>query len=598
MATIYTYSNSSDFPNGIISGQLFGEIELDTDVTQPLINVLDVVGDDVEISFEAGLTAGEINTLDGIVATHLPSLNQTVTSDGYVELSSTLADNRAIRITAIDAAGGIDIDAGSGGIEIDTTNSISINGEAECNFSTINGNMILESNAITSIQSSGTGSAGINIGTSPVDQTLNFGTGTGAKNINIGNSTDSTKVNINSGTGGFYIDTTNGGVISLDAIGASSNFSLTTNADGQDLTIGIIGSNDCSLILDSQGTSGDAIRLNSAGGIDVDASGSINFNTGSTAADAFRFSNSGTAGFVINLGSAGLDLDTTGPINLATSHSSGGAITLDSSTAGGITISSGSFGILMQVAFGGAMNLGNDVNTGNVGVGNGARARTVTVGSTTTTSNTVVQSGTGGLSLTSVGTGDITINSDDTLLLDADGVLEINSSAGAISIGNDADAQNINIGTGTAARTITIGNTTGATQFRVEYGTGGRVYFNASAPTSLSDAAVTLTVAQILTEILHMDPSTDRTVTMPTAANLVSGIANAKVGDRVEFVMINESTGNDVITLAMGTGGTLIGSALINPQSLQAHIDPGTGRYVVRLTNVTASSEAYTVYRV
>ena len=68
-----------------------------------------------------------------------------------------------------------------------------------------------------------------------------------------------------------------------------------------------------------------------------------------------------------------------------------------------------------------------------------------------------------GVALASTGTGDITLNSDDTLLLDADGVLELNSSAGAISIGNDAVAQAINIGTGAAARTITVGNTTGAT---------------------------------------------------------------------------------------------------------------------------------------
>jgi hypothetical protein len=57
------------------------------------------------------------------------------------------------------------------------------------------------------------------------------------------------------------------------------------------------------------------------------------------------------------------------------------------------------------------------------------------------------------------------------MLLDADGVLELNSSAGAISIGNDADAQAINVGTGAAARTITIGNSTGATSLVLDCGT-------------------------------------------------------------------------------------------------------------------------------
>lgn len=78
----------------------------------------------------------------------------------------------------------------------------------------------------------------------------------------------------------------------------------------------------------------------------------------------------------------------------------------------------------------------------------------------------------GPISLSSTGSSDIIIDSDDTLLMDADGVLEINSSAGAISIGNDANAQAINIGTGAAARTITIGNNTGATALNLDIGTG------------------------------------------------------------------------------------------------------------------------------
>jgi len=44
------------------------------------------------------------------------------------------------------------------------------------------------------------------------------------------------------------------------------------------------------------------------------------------------------------------------------------------------------------------------------------------------------------------------------LLIDTSEVLELNSSGGAISIGNDAVAQAINVGTGAAARTITVGN--------------------------------------------------------------------------------------------------------------------------------------------
>ena len=57
------------------------------------------------------------------------------------------------------------------------------------------------------------------------------------------------------------------------------------------------------------------------------------------------------------------------------------------------------------------------------------------------------------MALSSTGTGDITINSDDTLLLDSDGVLELNSSAGAINIGDDTVAAKISIGGDKTTRT-------------------------------------------------------------------------------------------------------------------------------------------------
>jgi hypothetical protein len=70
------------------------------------------------------------------------------------------------------------------------------------------------------------------------------------------------------------------------------------------------------------------------------------------------------------------------------------------------------------------------------------------------------------------GTGDLALTSTDAITLDCAGVLELNSTAGVIGIGNDADAQNINIGTGAAARTLTLGNATGATSVVVDVGTG------------------------------------------------------------------------------------------------------------------------------
>lgn len=120
-----------------------------------------------------------------------------------------------------------------------------------------------------------------------------------------------------------------------------------------------------------------------------------------------------------------------------------------------------------------ALNLASDASTGAVNIGTGAGSRTLTLGNVTGATAIALNSGTGGITLASTGAGDITANSSDTLLLDSSGVLELNSSAGVISIGNDAIAQNINLGTGAAARVITLGNSTGGTQVVLNAGTAG-----------------------------------------------------------------------------------------------------------------------------
>ena len=147
----------------------------------------------------------------------------------------------------------------------------------------------------------------------------------------------------------------------------------------------------------------------------------------------------------------------------STNHtvSSGGTVILDAA------------GVLELNSSAGVISIGNDAVAQNINIGTGAAARTITIGNVATSTTLALNSGTGGIALASTGSGDITINSDDKLLLDSDGVLELNSSAGVISIGNDAVAQNINIGTGAAARIITIGNKITSTALGLGSGTDG-----------------------------------------------------------------------------------------------------------------------------
>ena len=73
-----------------------------------------------------------------------------------------------------------------------------------------------------------------------------------------------------------------------------------------------------------------------------------------------------------------------------------------------------------------------------------------------------MEAGTGGWDLTSAGQG----------IIDAAGVLELNSSGGVISIGNDAVNQNINLGTA-GDRAIAVGASGGSTSVTVTAGSGG-----------------------------------------------------------------------------------------------------------------------------
>ena len=69
---------------------------------------------------------------------------------------------------------------------------------------------------------------------------------------------------------------------------------------------------------------------------------------------------------------------------------------------------------------------------------------------------------------------DLGVSSTTTGSVLVDGVdgVEVNSASGAISIGNDADAQAVNIATGAAARVITVGNAASAS-LTMEGGVGG-----------------------------------------------------------------------------------------------------------------------------
>jgi hypothetical protein len=105
--------------------------------------------------------------------------------------------------------------------------------------------------------------------------------------------------------------------------------------------------------------------------------------------------------------------------------------------------------------------------------------------------------------------------------------------------------------------------------------------------TATTDTA-TITIAQIQSGCLDATPTAAADYTLPTAANLVAGIANCAVGDSIEFVINNKSAGANTVTVLAGSGGTADGTLTVAQHVVR--------KFQIIVTNVTGSSEAYFVY--
>ena len=96
----------------------------------------------------------------------------------------------------------------------------------------------------------------------------------------------------------------------------------------------------------------------------------------------------------------------------------------------------------------------------------------------------------------------------------------------------------------------------------------------------------TITAAQVLTGILDGTPTAAATYTLPTAALLVAGIANCKVGSSFLLIVNNKSADAYAITVAAGDGGTGDGTLTVAQNVIRA--------FLILITNVT--TPAYFVY--
>lgn len=261
---------------------------------------------------------------------------------------------------------------------------------------------------------------------------------------------------------------------------------------------------------------------------------------------------------------------------LQAAYNGGATITTASSTAIAITLTSGGF----TVNGGGAVDLGS--------------------------------AGTD-LSAFSVGTATMAVAATSTVDIQAAGAVTVDSSAGAISIGGDADSQAINIGTGAAARTITVGNITGATAVVVNAGTGassvnvtGAGTFALVAGTGNIDLATNATdhatlvgsvtgvsafTAQAGTGAMTHTAGGAYDVNAAGALTIDSSAGAISIGGDAVAQAINVGTGAAARTITVGnaSGAT---SVVVNAGT--GNIDIGTGAFA-RTTNIATGAAAQTV---
>ena len=86
--------------------------------------------------------------------------------------------------------------------------------------------------------------------------------------------------------------------------------------------------------------------------------------------------------------------------------------------------------------------------------------------------------------------------------------------------------------------------------------------FNLVTNTALSNAAATLTAAQLIGGEFTITPSVARIQTLDTAANIISALSGSVTGSNFTFSIINLAAFD--VTIATATGVTLVGNMVVN----------------------------------
>jgi hypothetical protein len=212
-------------------------------------------------------TAGSININAGEAAADAVNVDSTGGFDLdaalQVNIDSAEAAGTAVRVIASNAAGGIDVDAGTGGIAVDTTGALSLDSAAASNFTVTGAFDLTVSTTLGSLNlTAGEDAADaivISAGAGGIDV---LATGAAGQDIDVVNTGGSVNISATESAADSITIVSTAGGIDILASGAAA---------GEDIDIVATGS---SVNISATESAADSITIiSTAGGIDISASG-------------------------------------------------------------------------------------------------------------------------------------------------------------------------------------------------------------------------------------------------------------------------------------------------------------------------------------
>jgi hypothetical protein len=125
----------------------------------------------------------------------------------------------------------------------------------------------------------------------------------------------------------------------------------------------------------------------------------------------------------------------------------------------------------------------------------------------------------------------------------------------------------------------------GAGGYQLGDGNVGEAQLSVQGAPTLLSADVTVTAAQLSNGLFTVDSAADITATLPTVALLEADVNSAKVNSSFDIAVVNVDSAYQV-TFAIGTGWTIVGSAIV--------LEATSGQFRARKTG----AGTWTLYRI